>query len=89
MESKEFEKIVWKAYPVNDLNWNALGLCAEAGEFANLVKKQRYKEVSEERMKEELGDVLWHIAQCVKILDTNISTLMEQTAKKTRIKNGY
>jgi NTP pyrophosphatase (non-canonical NTP hydrolase) len=42
-----------------------LGLCGEAGEFADHVKKivGHDHPLQEERMKSELGDVLWYVAE--------------------------
>lgn len=43
----------------------ALGLAGEAGEFANLVKKltAHGHEISPETLADELGDVLWYLAE--------------------------
>lgn len=43
----------------------ALGLAGEAGEFADLVKKWRHHghQLDSEKMEEELGDVLWYVAE--------------------------
>ena len=42
-----------------------LGLAGEAGECADLLKKARFQghTFDNEKMKEELGDVLWYIAE--------------------------
>lgn len=41
-----------------------LGLCGEAGEVADLVKKDAWhgKPLTNERLADELGDVLWYLA---------------------------
>lgn len=44
----------------------ALGLAGEAGEFANLVKKltaHGHKDIDPEVLGDELGDVLWYLAE--------------------------
>ncbi len=85
--TKEYTEIIWNSYPITDLKLNALGLCGEAGEFANKVKQRTYKEVPSEDLLDELGDVLWHVAQCAKILGSDIDTLMEISVAKT-LKKG-
>lgn len=46
-------------------NW-ALGLCGEAGEYSELVKKAVFhgKKLDPETATKELGDLLWYLAQC-------------------------
>ena len=41
-----------------------LGLCGEAGEVADLVKKDAWhgRPLTDERLCDELGDVLWYLA---------------------------
>jgi NTP pyrophosphatase (non-canonical NTP hydrolase) len=43
----------------------ALGLAGETGEFVDMIKKivAHGHDVSDEKLKEELGDVLWYIAE--------------------------
>ena len=42
-----------------------LGLCGEAGEVADIIKKHLAgaKEIDTAHLKEELGDVLWYLAE--------------------------
>lgn len=46
------------------LAWNALGLVGEAGEVADEIKKiiGHGHELNRDKLKKELGDVLWYIA---------------------------
>jgi len=66
----------------------ALGICAEGGEFTEVVKKCVFQgkpmdEDAQYHMKRELGDLCWYIAQaCIAlgisfedVLDTNIQKL--------------
>ena len=65
---------------VNDCNVTqlmtaALGLCAESGEFTEVVKKiflqgKPYNEENVFHMKRELGDICWYLAQACMALDT-------------------
>lgn len=43
----------------------ALGLAGEAGEFANMIKKltAHGHEIPAQKLAEELGDVMWYIAE--------------------------
>ncbi len=81
--TQEYTDAIFKAYPILDLNVNALGLCGEAGEFANKVKQRMYKQVPTADMVEELADTLWHVAQCAKLLDSSLDELMSISMKKT------
>ena len=66
----------------------AIGICAEGGEFAEIVKKCIFQgkpmdDDAQFHMKRELGDIMWYIAQaCIAlgisledVLDTNIQKL--------------
>ena len=67
---------------VPKLTTAALGITAEAGEFAEIVKKiflqgKPYDEANIIHMKKELGDIMWYIAQACMALDTNFDELMQ------------
>lgn len=61
-----------------NITYPALGLTGEAGEFANQVKKvlrDDKGEISEERfdkLADELGDVLWYVANAASELGTTL-----------------
>ena len=60
----------------------ALGICAEAGEFTEIVKKIVFqgKPVNEDNiyhMKRELGDVMWYVMQGCMALDTSLDEIIE------------
>ena len=59
-------------------NW-AMGLCGEAGEYTELIKKELFhgKAVSIDDKIMELGDVLWYLAMCAR--ENNLS--FEQIAR--------
>ena len=65
----------------------ALGICAEAGEFTEIVKKIVFqgKPVNEDNiyhMKRELGDVMWYVMQGCMALDTSLDEIIEMNVEK-------
>ena len=87
MNIEEYGEEIWKLFPMKDLSLNVLGLCGEAGELANKVKKSGYTNITKEEIIEELADVLWHVSQCAKILEITITDLADISIKKTRKRN--
>lgn len=59
------------------LVYGALGLAGEAGEAANKIKKVVYHAHPENlpEIIEELGDVLWHIAEIATVLEVDLHTI--------------
>ena len=73
--------------PVHRLLTAALGICAEGGEFTEVVKKIVFqgKPVNEENlfhMKRELGDIMWYMAQACMALNTNFNEILEMNVDK-------
>ena len=65
----------------------AIGISAEGGEFAEIVKKCIFQgkpmdDDAQFHMKRELGDIMWYIAQGCIALDTTIEELMEINTHK-------
>ena len=75
------------------LVWNTLGLCGEAGEFAELVKKLVFHkhQISQIKLAEELGDVLWYVAAICSRLGLSMSDVMQANVEKLkkRYPEGY
>ena len=74
----------------------ALGLSGESAEFSEVIKKcifqgKPYDEDTVRKLKDELSDVMWYIAQGCIALDTNIEELIEiNTSKlKERYPSGF
>ena len=74
----------------------ALGLNGEASEFYELIKKcvfqgKEYNEDTKNKLKSELSDIMWYIAQGCIALDTTIDDLIEiNTSKlKERYPDGF
>ena len=67
----------------------ALGLNGEAAEFSELIKKcifqgKEYDDITKSKLKDELSDVMWYIAQGCIALDTNIEELMDINMAKLK-----
>ena len=64
----------------------ALGLTGEAGEFANLVKKltAHGHEITPETLADELGDVLWYLAEAASAAGLSLGELAQQNVEKLR-----
>ena len=92
--SKENEAFLYRiqelegqGFPSERLLTASVGMCAEAGEFTEVVKKIVFqgKPVSEENLfhlKRELGDIMWYVAQACMGLDTTIDEIIEMNVEK-------
>ena len=92
--SKEHEAFIYRLQELEGEGFHserlltaAVGMCAEAGEFTEIVKKMIFqgKPVNEENlyhMKRELGDIMWYIAQACMGLRTSIDEIIEMYVEK-------
>jgi len=71
------------------LEYITLGLCGEAGEISNKVKKLIRDGADREDYNEkliqigaELGDVLWYCAMLAKEVDMNLGSIMDSNLSK-------
>ena len=63
----------------------ALGLAGEAGEFANLVKKltaHGHIDITPEVLADELGDVLWYLAEAATACGLEFDAVARQNVHK-------
>ena len=65
----------------------SVGVCAEGGEFMEIVKKMAFqgKPYTEENvyhMKRELGDIMWYMAQACIALGVSFEELVEMNVEK-------
>ncbi len=72
----------------------ALGLAGEAGEFANLVKKRTahgHTDIDPQVLADELGDVLWYLAEAASALNLDLGDIAEKNVEKLRNRypNGF
>lgn len=71
----------------------ALGLAGEAGEFANMVKKltAHGHDISNTELADELGDVLWYLAEAATACGLELDQVARQNVEKlrTRYPEGF
>ena len=64
----------------------ALGMCGEAGEFADLVKKRMFQghKLDFDHLKKELGDVCWYIVLACTSLGFDLGDVMQTNIDKLK-----
>ena len=64
----------------------ALGLCGEAGEFADLLKKHYFQghNLDREHLAKELGDILWYVAVAADSIGYDLDVIADMNVKKLR-----
>ena len=91
MEKLSFNKYQKEAFDLiseegrKDMITNGvLGLAGEAGECCDLVKKYKYQghELDKDKLKDELGDVLWYIAETASGLGISLEEVAEYNLEK-------
>ena len=94
LQSKEHEAFVYRVqelegegFPTERLLTAAVGMCAEAGEFTEVVKKIVFqgKPVNEDNLfhlKRELGDIMWYVSQACIGLDISIEEVIQMNFEK-------
>ena len=62
----------------------AIGICGEAGEVSELVKKYAYHEhtIDTEHLARELGDVLWYVSYMAHLFGYSLGEIMEMNQDK-------
>ncbi len=92
--SKETEAFVYRVQElkgegcdIQRLLTASVGVCAEGGEFMEIVKKMAfqgkpYNEDNVYHMKRELGDIMWYMAQACIALDVTFEELVEMNVEK-------
>jgi NTP pyrophosphatase (non-canonical NTP hydrolase) len=95
-ESKEnsvfFERLAYlkeKNFPSERLLTAAVGLCAESGEFTEVIKKIIFqgKEPTKENLfhlKREMGDIMWYFMQACMALGVSPEEIMEMNVEKLK-----
>ena len=93
-QSKSHEAFIYRiqelegqGFPSERLLTASVGMCAEAGEFTEVVKKIVFqgKPVNEDNLfhlKRELGDIMWYVMQACMGLDTDLNEIIEMNVEK-------
>jgi NTP pyrophosphatase (non-canonical NTP hydrolase) len=75
------------------LVWNAIGLAGEAGEVCEHIKKGVFHQhgIDRDKMRKELGDVLWYVAALCTKLELDMGDVMAANIEKlmARYPDGY
>jgi NTP pyrophosphatase (non-canonical NTP hydrolase) len=95
-EEYQFEASQTAKYPRRrqNLEYPTMGLCGEAGEVANIVKKIQRDfggEITPEiraKLLDELGDVLWYISACADELGLTLREVAEYNVGKLANRHG-
>lgn len=63
-----------------------MGLCGEAGEAIDVVKKYLAQghELDRDKLIKELGDVAWYLAETATALDVSLEEVLERNLEKLR-----
>ena len=93
-QSKDHEAFVYRVqelegqgFPTERLLTASVGMCAEAGEFTEIVKKIVFqgKPVNEDNLfhlKRELGDIMWYVAQACIGLNISLDEVLAMNVEK-------
>ena len=63
-----------------------MGLCGEAGEAIDIVKKHLAQghDLDRERLIKELGDIAWYLAETATALDVDLETVLQGNIAKLK-----
>ena len=91
MNFDTYEKLADETDLVHPLNYYFLGLVEESGEVAGLRKRFLRDEgnIDNEKLKKELGDVLWYVAMIgkrynISMDDVAVTNIQKLTDRKAR-----
>jgi len=96
VQSKEHEAFIYRIQELEGEGFHserlltaAVGLCAEAGEFTEIIKKIVFqgKPVTEENLfhlKREMGDIMWYFMQACMALDVSPEEIIEMNVDKLK-----
>lgn len=91
--TEEFEEFV-KAHAsdsITDISYNVIGLCGEAGEVAEWVKKAVHRKdpsFTKKHLKKELGDVLHYLTRIAVAEGWTLEKIMRKNINKLEKRHG-
>ena len=93
MTFAEYQEGMSRTYKPNRLLNHILGLLGESGEVAEIIKKSEYhgKPYTQDKMKDELGDVLWYLTALASDHGLTLEGIAEHNVAKlaARYPNGF
>ena len=97
MNFNEYQKLAQRTSnsktPSGKIENGCLGLAGDSGECCDLLKKYLFQghELENQRLTEELGDVLWYAAELASGLGMTLSDIAEANIKKlkSRYPDGF
>ncbi len=91
MNANEYQKLAMTtlnpALSKQDVLLNGvMGLCGEAGEAIDIVKKHLHQghALDKETLIKELGDIAWYLAETAYALDTELEAVLERNIAKLK-----
>ena len=96
VQSKEHEAFIYRLQELEGEGFHserlltaAVGMCAEAGEFTEIIKKTVFqgKPVTEDNLfhlKREMGDIMWYFMQACMALDVSPEEIIEMNVDKLK-----
>ena len=89
----DYQEAMRRTYKPNRMMNHILGLVGEAGEVAELIKKDQYhdKPYERQKMRDELGDVLWYLTALAEDHGFTLAEIAERNAEKLSLRypNGF
>ena len=72
--------------PVQKLENGVMGLCGEAGEVIDIVKKHLFHShpLDADKLKDELGDVAWYLARTADIIGYGLDEIFQMNIDKLK-----
>jgi NTP pyrophosphatase (non-canonical NTP hydrolase) len=84
MTLADYQRLAMRTAADSPIECAAMGLCGEAGEFADLLKKHLYHghPLDHDRATKELGDVLWYVALACERLGVSLEAVAGANIEK-------